>query len=143
MCNTILNLRSELIGRIRGCGCWPAGESGVIRSSSVLAVPCGSNRIKRSKTCRYAITGSESEWGELPVWHLRLYSIRRKILAFFAFLIFGVFLLGGVAITLSHRMHTYTAAVRSETQDLRRIDELRMIFLDFLVEQHMDLSLAA
>jgi CHASE3 domain sensor protein len=61
--------------------------------------------------------------GELPVWHLRLYSIRRKILAFFAFLIFGVFLLAGVAITLSHRMHTYTVAIRSETQDLRRIDE--------------------
>src|SRR5215510_4749268 len=81
--------------------------------------------------------------GELPVWHLRLYSIRRKILAFFAFLIFGVFLLGGVAIILSHRMHTYTVAVRSETQDLRRIDELRIIILDFLIVQHTDLSLAA
>src|SRR5215510_9894725 len=81
--------------------------------------------------------------GELPVWHLRLYSIRRKILAFFAFLIFGVFLLGGVAIILSHRMHTYTVAVRSETQDLRRIDELRIIILDSLMVQHTDLSLAA
>src|SRR5262247_987863 len=79
--------------------------------------------------------------GKFPVWHLRLHSIRRKILAFFAFLIFGVFLLGGVAITLSHRMQTYTVAVRHETQDLRWIDELRLIFLDFLVVQYTDLSL--
>ena len=77
------------------------------------------------------------------MWHLRLYSIRHKIRAFFAFLIFGVLLLGGVAITLSYRMHTSTVAVRSETQDLRRIDELRIIFLDFLVVQYTDLSLAA
>src|SRR5262245_23897890 len=81
--------------------------------------------------------------GKFPVWHLRLYMIRRKILAFFAFLLFGVFLLGGVAITLSHRMHTYTVVIRSKTQNLRRIDELRIIFLDFLVVQHTDLSLAA
>src|SRR5215475_15335813 len=99
----------------------------------MLAVSCSAYRIKRSKAYRYAITGSESEWGELPVWQLRLHSIRRKILAFFAFLIFGVFLLAGVAITLSHRMHTYTVAIRNETQDLRRIDDLRIIILDFLM----------
>ena len=40
-------------------------------------------------------------------------------------------------------MHTSTVAVRDETQDLRRIDELRIIFLDFLVVQYTDLSLAA
>jgi len=80
--------------------------------------------------------------GELPVWHLRLYSIRHKILAFFAFLILGVLLLGGIAITLSHRMHASTVSVRDETQDIRWNDELRIIFLDFLVVQYRDLSLA-
>jgi signal transduction histidine kinase len=76
------------------------------------------------------------------VWRVRLYSIHHKILAFFALLILGVLLLGGIALTLSHRMHTSTVAVRSETQDLRWIDELRIIFLDFLVVQYRDLSLA-
>ena len=76
------------------------------------------------------------------MWHVRLYSIQHKILAFFAFLILGVLLLGGVAITLSHRMHTSTVAVRDETQDIRWNDELRIIFLDFFVVQYRDLSLA-
>jgi len=76
------------------------------------------------------------------VWHVRLYSVQHKILAFFAFLILGVLLLGGVAITLSHRMHTSTVAVRDETQDIRWNDELRIIFLDFFVVQYRDLSLA-
>jgi signal transduction histidine kinase len=76
------------------------------------------------------------------VWHVRLNSIRHKILAFFAFLILGVLLLGGIAITLSHRMHTSTVAVRNETQDIRWNDELRIIFLDFLAVQYRDLSLA-
>ena len=56
------------------------------------------------------------------MWHVRLYSIRHKILAFFALLILGVLLLGGLAITLSHRMHTSTVAVRNETQDIRWTD---------------------
>ena len=64
--------------------------------------------------------------GGFPVWRVRLYSIHHKILAFFALLILGVLLLGGIALTLSHRMHTSTVAVRSETQDLRWIDELRV-----------------
>ena len=76
------------------------------------------------------------------MWRVCLYSIHHKILAFFALLILGVLLLGGIALTLSHRMHTSTVAVRSETQDLRWIDELRIIFLDFLVVQYRDLSLA-
>jgi len=76
------------------------------------------------------------------VWHVRLYSIQHKILAFFAFLILGVLLLGGVAITLSHRMHTSTVAVRDETQDIRWNDELRIIFLDFFVMQYRDMSRA-
>jgi signal transduction histidine kinase len=76
------------------------------------------------------------------VWHVRLYSIHHKILAFFALLILGVLLLGGVAITLAHRMHTSTVAVRDETQDIRWNDELRIIFLDFFVVQYRDLSVA-
>ncbi len=76
------------------------------------------------------------------MWRVRLYSIRHKILAFFALLILGVLLLGGIAITLSHRMHTSTVAMRNETQDIRWNDELRIIFLDFLVVQYRDLSLA-
>ena len=76
------------------------------------------------------------------MWHVRLYSIQHKILAFFAFLILGVLLLGGVAITLSHRMHTSTVAVRDETQDIRWNDELRIIFLDFFVMQYRDMSRA-
>ncbi len=76
------------------------------------------------------------------MWHVRLYSIHHKILAFFALLILGVLLLGGVAITLAHRMHTSTVAVRDETQDIRWNDELRIIFLDFFVVQYRDLSVA-
>src|ERR1041384_2215574 len=93
------------------------------KSSSVIAVSggvIGPSRSQVDRRCdRYAITGSNSEGGEVPVWHVRLYSIQHKILAFFAFLILGVLLLGGVAITLSHRMHTSTVAVRDETQDIR------------------------
>ena len=76
------------------------------------------------------------------MWHVRLDSIRHKILAFFALLILGVLLLGGLAITLSHRMHTSSVAVRNETQDIRWNDELRIIFLDLLVVQYRNLSLA-
>jgi signal transduction histidine kinase len=39
-------------------------------------------------------------------------------------------------------MHTYTVAVRDETQDIRWNDELRLIFLEFFVVQYRDLSLA-
>src|SRR4030095_14824719 len=60
----------------------------------------------------------------------------------FALLILGVLLLGGVAITLAHRMHTSTVAVRDETQDIRWNDELRIIFMDFFVVQYRDLSVA-
>ena len=37
-------------------------------------------------------------------------------------------------------MHTSTVAVRDETQDIRWTDELRIIFLDFLVVQYKNLS---
>jgi hypothetical protein len=75
------------------------------------------------------------------VWHLRLYSIRHKILAFFAVLILGIPLLGGLDIALSHRMHTSISTVRNETHDAIRIAELRAIFLDFLVLLDKDLFL--